>query len=74
MFKQMWVDALEILSINTFHLKIDITNYSTKNTIKLSYSCMPNMANMVNKHNARLLREKDQMIEAVIVEIGIAVH
>ena len=40
-----------------------------KNTIKLSYSCIPNMGSIITKHNNKLLfRSLEQQPECVIVE------
>ena len=40
-----------------------------KNTIKLSYSCMPNMGSIIAKHNNKLLfHSLEQQPECVIVD------
>lgn len=31
-----------------------------KNNIKISYSCMPNMASVINRHNGKILRSKEE--------------
>ena len=32
-----------------------------KNTIKLSYSCLPNMKNIINSHNRKILKKKNSL-------------
>ena len=34
-----------------------------RNTIKLSYSCLPNMKNIINSHNRKILKKKKKLLE-----------
>ena len=34
-----------------------------KNTLKISYSCMPNMASLIKGHNSKILRKLDNIAE-----------
>ena len=45
-----------------------------RNTVKLSYSCLPNIKNIINSHNRKILKEKKHPLKTVIVEWRINAH
>ena len=42
-----------------FHRNNELRKIFNKGTIKLSYSCMPNIKNIINSHNDKILRSND---------------
>ena len=44
-----------------FHKEHPLHKIFNKNSINLSYSCMPNMAQIINNHNQKILRNKNKL-------------
>ena len=48
------------LLISTSQRNQNSTRYSTENTLKVSYSCMPNVASIIKAHNKQISATDDQ--------------
>ena len=45
--------------------KSDLKKYFNRNTVKVSYSCMPNMESFISGHNRKLLKENENTTQNV---------
>ena len=51
-------EFLKLVNLH-FHRNNELRKIFNKGTIKLSYSCMPNIKNIINSHNYKILKSND---------------